>query len=117
MRGQMLKAKVAELFSHRGGEAVAGELEAARTELVAARERGDAQGEANVQAEWRARLRRLLQDTPEAAPPLAELVARYAPQVPQAAATTEIHNNTFQAPVAVNTGSGDQTNTFGTHAS
>ena len=90
-----VKAKVAGLFKRRqGNEAVAGELEVARGELVAAREQGDTQAEADIQAQWRARLRRLLQEDAAAAPLLAELIAQYAPQVAQATTSTEIHDNT-----------------------
>ena len=107
-----VKAKAAALFKRHGNEAVAGELEAARGKLIAAREQGDKQAEADVHAEWRARLHRLLQDAPAAAPLLGELIAHYAPQVAEATAT-HVHHNTFLGPVAINSGSGDQTNTFG----
>ncbi len=113
-----VKAKVAALFARRrGGEAVAHDLEEGRAALIAARQRGDEQAAADVQAKWRSRLGRLLQEDPEAKPLLAELVAQYAPQVARASTSTEIRDNTFQGPVAINSGSGDQTNTFGTPAS
>ena len=113
------KEKFAALLGRRHGNApvVAGELESARAELAGATQRGDAEATADVAAEWRARLRRMLLEDPETASLLTELVQQYASQVPQPATSTEIHGNTFQGPVAMHTGSGDQTNTFGASSS
>jgi hypothetical protein len=110
-----VKEKFAQLLGRRRGDvrAVAGELEAARTQVAEARERGDGAAEEDAAAEWRSRLRRLLAEDQEAAVLLAQLIEQYAAQVTKPSTSTEIHHNTFHGPVAVNSGSGDQTNTFG----
>jgi hypothetical protein len=109
-----VKEGFATLLGRRGDKAaMATELEASREQLLAAQASSDVQAEADVQAEWRARLRRLLEQDPEAAPLLAELVERYSSAVGQASAHTEIHHNVFLGPTATNTGNGPQTNTFG----
>ncbi|WP_405654263.1 hypothetical protein [Streptomyces sp. RK9] len=61
------------------GAAVAGELDEAREELVAARDAEDADTAADVQAEWRNRMRRALRDDPEAAAELRVLLDELAP--------------------------------------
>jgi hypothetical protein len=110
-----LKAKVAGLLRRERADpsAVDEQLERSRAELFAARERDDLGALADIEAEWRLRLKRLLQDDQGAAPELAALVAQLAPNVEQAGAHTEIHHNVFQGPAPVNSGSGDQHNTFG----
>jgi hypothetical protein len=61
------KAKVAALFDRRSdGEAIFGELEAARALLIAARERAGTQAEADVLANLRTRLHETLQADPHA---------------------------------------------------
>ncbi|MFH8793208.1 hypothetical protein [Streptomyces sp. NPDC017941] len=77
------RERVVGFFSRRraaGGEgAVAGELDEAREELVAARDGDDPDAAADVQAEWRNRLRRTLRADPEAAAELRALLAELAP--------------------------------------
>lgn len=58
---------------------VAGELEASRTELAAARADGDDALTADIEAQWRIRLRRLLLQDPAAANELRSLLAELAP--------------------------------------
>lgn len=70
--------RVAGFFS-RGREE---ELDLSRAELVAAREAGDDQAVADVEAEWRTRLRRRLQADPEAAAELRLLLDELTPQLP-----------------------------------
>lgn len=109
-----VKDGFATLFG-RGGDkdAIGAELEASRGQLVAARAAGDTQGAADVQAEWRARLRRLLERDPEAASMLAELVERHASESGRGDGHAEIHHNVFLGPTPMAFGSGGQTNTFG----
>lgn len=91
-----VRDRVAGYFG-RGGEpgadpaVVAGELDAARAELTAARQQDDAAAVADVEAEWRARLRRLLRADPGAADRLRALLDEVAPLVP-GPATTVVHN-------------------------
>ncbi|EPH43011.1 hypothetical protein STRAU_3940 [Streptomyces aurantiacus JA 4570] len=59
--------------------AVAGELDEAREELVAARDAEDDGAVADVQAEWRNRMRRALRADPEAAAELRLLLDELAP--------------------------------------
>ncbi|GHC64584.1 hypothetical protein [Streptomyces flavofungini] len=61
------------------GGVVAGELDEAREELVAARDADDADTAADVQAEWRNRMRRALRDDPEAAAELRVLLDELTP--------------------------------------
>ncbi|WP_328325500.1 MULTISPECIES: hypothetical protein [unclassified Streptomyces] len=63
-------------------DAVAAELDAARAELATARQDGDEQTAADVQGAWRLRMRRALQDDPEAAAELRTLLDELAPQEP-----------------------------------
>ena len=81
--------------------------------MLAARERDDLGTLADIEAEWRLRLKRLLQEDQDAASELAALVAQHAPLVEQSKARTEIHHNVFQGPTPINSGTGDQHNTFG----
>lgn len=113
------KEKFARLLGRKRGDAqtVAEELEGARTQLAQANEEGDGEVAADVTAEWRSRLRRMLQEDPQAAPLLAELIEQYVPEVGRVSASTDIHHNAFQGPTALHTGSGGQTNTFGAPAS
>jgi hypothetical protein len=59
----------------------------------------------------------MLTQDPEMNALLADLVERYAPLVERVTIATEIHHNTFHGAVAMHTGSGSQTNTFGTGTS
>ncbi|MFC1418119.1 hypothetical protein [Streptacidiphilus cavernicola] len=67
--------RIGRLFA-RGADpaAVTADLEASRTELVAARQAGDETAVADVEAEWRSRLRRVLQSDPAAAAELRALL-------------------------------------------
>ncbi|WP_229924433.1 hypothetical protein [Streptomyces sulfonofaciens] len=62
--------------------AVREELEASREDLVAAREAGDQDVEADVEAEWRSRLRRALHADPRFAEELRGLLDGLGPQAP-----------------------------------
>jgi hypothetical protein len=64
-------------------ETVAGELDADREDLVAARESGDGEAEAELQREWRGRVRRLIAQRPEVAGELRALLDELAPQSAQ----------------------------------
>ncbi|MFH9422589.1 hypothetical protein [Streptomyces sp. NPDC017529] len=90
------RARVAAFFSRRRGggeeEALEGELEESRTELVAAQRSGDEEGAADVAAEWRVRLRRVLRDDPEAAEELRLLLAELRPEAEAGASVREVHN-------------------------
>lgn len=82
------------LARHRGTndeEALAGELEASRADLAAAREEGDESGAAGVAAAWRLRLRRLLSEDPAAAAELRALLDEVAPEQ-ERATVGEVHN-------------------------
>lgn len=69
-------------------DAVAGELDAAREDLLAAQDGGDPDAEAELAAEWRGRIRRLLAAHPEAADQLKSLLAELAPEAPAAPSVT-----------------------------
>ena len=113
------KEKFARLLGRRRGDAqaVTVELEESRAQLTQAHSQGDEQAAADVAAEWRSRLRRLLQEDPEARALLKELVEQFAAGGAGPSATTEIHHNTFHGPSPIQTGTGDQNNTFGGPAS
>jgi len=63
-------------------EAVGGELEAARADLLLAQQAGDTDTEAELSAEWQARIRRLLLARPEVADELRRVLAELTPQLP-----------------------------------
>ncbi|WP_032918264.1 hypothetical protein [Streptomyces rimosus] len=90
------RQRVAAFFSRRGGggeeEALEGELEVSRTELVAAQRGGDEAGEADVEAEWRVRLRRALRDDPAAAEELRRLLAELRPDTEPGVTVRDVHN-------------------------
>ncbi|MEV5594332.1 hypothetical protein [Streptomyces sp. NPDC052496] len=90
------RQRVAAFFARRrdGGEeeALEGELEVSRTELVAAQRNGDEDGAADVAAEWRVRLRRALRDDPEAAEELRRLLAELRPEEGARVEVREVHN-------------------------
>jgi hypothetical protein len=110
------KEKFARLLGRRRTDmpTVAAELEESRTQLTQAQAHGDDEAAADVAAEWRSRLRRLLQDDPEARALLTELLSQYTPESARPTASTEIHDNTFNGPTPIHTGTGDQHNTFDT---
>ncbi|MEU2789184.1 hypothetical protein [Streptomyces sp. NPDC007100] len=90
------RERVAAFFSRRRGggeeEALEGELEESRTELVAAQRSGDEEGAADVAAEWRVRLRRVLRDDPAAAEELRRLLAELRPEAEAGVSVREVHN-------------------------
>lgn len=70
---------VARFFSRSGdGGLVEEELGLSRQELIAARESGDELAAADIEAGWRTRLRRALQDDPEAAEELRLMLSELA---------------------------------------
>ncbi|WSW41041.1 hypothetical protein OG426_30720 [Streptomyces canus] len=74
--------RVVSFFSRRNGgesEAIEGELETSRGELMAATESGDERAAADVEAEWRTRLRRTLLADPAAAAELRAVLDELAP--------------------------------------
>ncbi|MFI2241771.1 hypothetical protein [Streptomyces chrestomyceticus] len=84
------------LARRRGGgeeEALEGELEVSRTELVTAQRDGDEDGAADVAAEWRVRLRRALRDDPAAAEELRRLLAELRPDEGARVEVREVHNS------------------------
>ncbi len=80
-------------FLARGGdeEAVDEELSLARGDLVAAGEAEDPQAAADIEADWRARLRRALLADPSAAEELRSLLAELAPDA-GARPSGSVHN-------------------------
>ncbi|WP_255952557.1 hypothetical protein [Streptomyces odontomachi] len=60
-----------------------GELDAAREQLLAARDSGDEETVADVQAEWRSRLRRTLEADPTLAAELRSVLDELTPSAPQ----------------------------------
>ncbi|MCX4909554.1 hypothetical protein [Streptomyces sp. NBC_00878] len=75
-----VRDRVVALFSRgRDEEAVVGELEESRTDLVAALDVEDGEAAADVQASWRTRLRRTLRDNPAAAAELRALLDELTP--------------------------------------
>jgi hypothetical protein len=112
------KGKFARLLGRRRGntEAVSAELEESRAQLTQAQAQGDEQATADVAAEWRSRLRRLLHEDPEAGALLKELVEQFAAAGARPSATTEIHHNEFHGPTTIHTGTGNQNNSFGAPA-
>ncbi|MER6099514.1 hypothetical protein ABT154_27420 [Streptomyces sp. NPDC001728] len=71
-------------------DGVAGELEATREDLLAARENGDDLVEQELREEWAGRLRRLLRDQPEVAAELRRILAETVPE-PQEAGAGTVH--------------------------
>ncbi|MFE3142131.1 hypothetical protein [Streptomyces scopuliridis] len=62
-------------------QAIAGELDSSRDELLVAQASGDRETEAEIRAEWQGRVRRLLTAHPELAEDLSALLAELAPAV------------------------------------
>ncbi|MER5830691.1 hypothetical protein ABT116_07605 [Streptomyces sp. NPDC002130] len=71
-------------------EAVGGELEATREDLLLARRTGDDDTESELTAEWQARVRRLLVARPEVADELRRILAELSPQPPEAQSVVEV---------------------------
>ncbi|UUU34674.1 hypothetical protein JIX56_35155 [Streptomyces sp. CA-210063] len=76
-----LRDRVASFFSRgRSEQDVQDDLEESRAELVAAQDAGDEEAVADVQAEWRNRLRRTLRADPNAAAELRALLDELVPE-------------------------------------
>ncbi|MFI9723273.1 hypothetical protein ACIHFE_27060 [Streptomyces sp. NPDC052396] len=90
---EQVKGGLARLVS-RGGDTrrAEEELAASRTELVAARQAGDEEAAADIQEEWRLRLRRVLRTDPEAARELRRLLDEVAPDDGPAAGSVTVNN-------------------------
>ena len=90
---QMRDRVAAFLTRRRGGdeESVQGELERSRDDLVAARDAGDEETAADIQEEWRARLRRTLRNDPQAAAELRSLLDELTPS-PESGSGGVVHN-------------------------
>ncbi|MFD5698896.1 hypothetical protein [Streptomyces lasiicapitis] len=73
--------------------AVAGELDEARDDLVAARDAEDEDAAADVQAEWRNRMRRALRADPAAADELRLLLRELAPDEAGEGRGGSVHNS------------------------
>ncbi|MFK0289690.1 hypothetical protein ACIQU6_04245 [Streptomyces sp. NPDC090442] len=89
-----VRRRTAALLARRRGdgeEEVERELEQARTDVLAAREDGDEEVAQGVKAVWKARLRRLLAEDPEAAAELRALLDEVAPQE-RRSTVRDIHN-------------------------
>ncbi|MGW4818377.1 hypothetical protein ACWEP4_05200 [Streptomyces sp. NPDC004227] len=71
--------------------AVEGELEATREELLVAREAGDEMTEQELGDEWAGRLRRLLREHPEAADELRQILADLSPGTTSVPGTVQMH--------------------------
>ncbi|MGW7515020.1 hypothetical protein ACWGJ2_05445 [Streptomyces sp. NPDC054796] len=73
-------------------DAIAGELEESRADLITAREAGDEEAEAELGAEWQGRVRRLLATRPEVADELRRLLSELSPEPePQAGPVVTQH--------------------------
>ncbi|MFG2961745.1 MULTISPECIES: hypothetical protein [unclassified Streptomyces] len=70
-------------FQPARAEAVGGELEATREDLLLARAAGDTEAEAALTAEWQARVRRLLLTQPEVADELRRILGELDHRFPQ----------------------------------
>ncbi|MGW0820536.1 hypothetical protein [Streptomyces sp. NPDC002845] len=95
-----VRDRVVALFARgREEEAVQGELEESRADLVAAQDSGDEEAVADVQAEWRNRLRRTLRADPEAAAELRTLLDELAPPADDQGKGTAHNHNTISGGV------------------
>lgn len=77
-----VRDRVGAFFARRRGgdeEAVQGELERSRADLVAARDAGDEDTASDIREEWRSRLRRMLRKDPQAVSELRALLDELAP--------------------------------------
>ncbi|MEV7581907.1 hypothetical protein [Streptomyces erythrochromogenes] len=82
------------LFFARGGDGTSAqeELSLSRQELIASRESGDELAAADIEAGWRTRLRRALQDDPEAAEELRLMLSELTAG-PDIGSTVAVHNS------------------------
>ncbi|MFE5110115.1 hypothetical protein [Streptomyces sp. NPDC056663] len=83
-------------------ETVSAELEATRHDLLSARDEGDQETAAELEADWQGRIRRLLRTHPEVADELRALLVESAPQPPAPSgpiqhATASGHSRIYQA--------------------
>lgn len=77
-------------FQPARAEAVGAELDATREDLLLARESDDPDTEAELTAEWQARVRRLLLARPEVAEELRRILAELNPPLPEAQPSVEV---------------------------
>ncbi|MFF0502158.1 hypothetical protein ACFYUH_00950 [Streptomyces fimicarius] len=98
-----VRGRVARLLARgEDTEAVDAELEESRAELTAARADSDEETAADIEAEWRTRLRRALRANPEAAAQLRDLLDELAPLQPAGhtvSVTNTISGGTQHGPV------------------
>ncbi|MFC8143075.1 hypothetical protein ACFUKV_15205 [Streptomyces paradoxus] len=71
-------------------QAVGGELEATREDLLLAQQTGDADTESELTAEWQARVRRLLLARPEVAEELRRILTELSPPPSEAQSAVEV---------------------------
>ncbi|MDG9716406.1 hypothetical protein [Streptomyces sp. DH24] len=97
------RERVARFFARGGdGETAERELSVAQGELVAARGAQDEAAVADIEAEWRVRLRRALEADPAAAEDLRSLLAELAPEgggAPAATVRNSVSGGTQYGPV------------------
>jgi hypothetical protein len=89
-----VRDRVVAFFAARGSvsaESVGSDLDTARSDLVTAQQEGDEETAADLQAEWRVRLRRVLRADPEAAAELRALLAEVQREAP-AQQIRDVHN-------------------------
>ncbi|MEV6963126.1 hypothetical protein AB0M97_28990 [Streptomyces sp. NPDC051207] len=95
--------RLARFFARGGDESAAEEeLRVSRGELVAAREAGDEDAAADIEAAWRTRLRRALQADPTAVAELRSLLAEFEPDgggAPAGTVRNSISGGTQYGPV------------------
>ncbi|MEV1049487.1 hypothetical protein [Streptomyces sp. NPDC049916] len=98
-----VRGRVARFLSRgENPEAADVQLEVSRAELAAARADADEVTAADIEAEWRTRLRRALHADPEAAGELRALLDELAPvrsPAPSVSVTNTVSGGTFHAPV------------------
>lgn len=85
------KEKFGRFFARRRSGTTQSDLEAARAELVAAGESGQRLLAGDIEAEWRARFRRLLRQDGTVGDELCELLRSLAP-MPEIASIGNVHN-------------------------
>ncbi|WP_369169382.1 hypothetical protein AB5J49_16455 [Streptomyces sp. R28] len=77
-------------FQPTRAEAIGSELEATREDLLLARDADDTDTEAELTAEWQARVRRLLLAQPDVAEELRRILAELNPQLPDPRPSVEV---------------------------
>jgi hypothetical protein len=95
--------RLGRLFSRGGSDdAALAELDDARDDWLAAQEAGDAEAAAEVQEQWRLRIRQALRNDPAKAEELRQILAELAPQVQTTVnitTTNTIEDGTYNSPV------------------